>query len=472
MSIARLMNQGLAVLSPIVLVRLLSVDEFGRYREFLLYVTLLCTFASLGFNNSLLYFAAAQPDNIRQLLKQTVVLTFLGSVAAVAVLLTADGVTGGALTGPYTWAVAAYVLFYVNIDFWEFYWLARNRLVHVFAYSTGRLTARLIVVIVAAALSGDVWTIIWSIVGFEAVRLLVSFGIWVHTSRSVGPGEARPNWAEQLRYCLPVAAGTMMVVMNRSLGGLAVTKVLGVTALAYYTIGTQLQPVITVLRNSISDVLLPRMAGESRASDPLALWRRATTVSLILLSSVGVLLIEFAQPIVVTLFSEQYAAAVPLFQLYALLLVRESFDFGVPLRAANRTTPILSSNVLAFVTNIVLLLALMPLFGLIGAVAALLISRFVDGAYLAWSLLRLHRIPLSRLADWGELGKVVLASLVASLTLLGSFWTDHLGLAGVVVGSIAYLAVLMLALSVLRVTEVTRLLRGLGVPSARLWPGR
>ena len=29
------MNQGLVVISPILLVRLLTVEEFGRYREFL-----------------------------------------------------------------------------------------------------------------------------------------------------------------------------------------------------------------------------------------------------------------------------------------------------------------------------------------------------------------------------------------------------------------------------------------------------
>ncbi len=40
-SITRFMNQGLVVISPILLVRLLTVEEFGRYREFLLYAGLL-----------------------------------------------------------------------------------------------------------------------------------------------------------------------------------------------------------------------------------------------------------------------------------------------------------------------------------------------------------------------------------------------------------------------------------------------
>ena len=35
------MNYGLVLISPMVLVRLLSADDFGRYREFLVYAGLL-----------------------------------------------------------------------------------------------------------------------------------------------------------------------------------------------------------------------------------------------------------------------------------------------------------------------------------------------------------------------------------------------------------------------------------------------
>ena len=59
------MNQGLVIISPILLVRLLTVEEFGRYREFLLYAGLLTTFCAFGINNSLLYFIPARPHSVR-----------------------------------------------------------------------------------------------------------------------------------------------------------------------------------------------------------------------------------------------------------------------------------------------------------------------------------------------------------------------------------------------------------------------
>jgi O-antigen/teichoic acid export membrane protein len=45
LTLSRLANYGLMLVSPIVLVRLLSVADFGRYREFLLYASILQSFA-------------------------------------------------------------------------------------------------------------------------------------------------------------------------------------------------------------------------------------------------------------------------------------------------------------------------------------------------------------------------------------------------------------------------------------------
>lgn len=466
------MNQGLILLSPLVLVRLLSVEEFGQYREFLLYVTVLGAIGSLGFSNSLLYFVPADPHAGRQLLKQTATMTFVASLAVVGLTLLADAIAQGALLGAYRWPVLLYVLCFVNLDFWEFYWLARRRPLSALGYASGRLVMRMTVVITAAALTGDVEAIIWSVVIFEAVRLAGSAIAWRHHVRDE-PKHAQASWREQLRYCMPLAGASVLVMLNKSLGSLAVAKFMGAAALAHFTIGTQIQPVITVLRNSISDSLLPEMAGQRRdVGDPLALWRRTTVVSMLLLVPVGIVLAEFAAPLVTTLFTAEYVAAVPVFQLYVVVLLREVFDFGVPLRAINRTAPIAHSNLIAVGLTIVLLAVLLPRFGLIGAVTAFLASRFADGTYLAYRMCREYRMPVGGLADWRDLAKVALACAAGSTVFIGSFWTEHFGLGGIAIGSIVFFAIVAALLVLMQLPEMLRILHGLkGAPSA-LRPSR
>ena len=60
-SASRFLNQGLMVISPVILVRLLTIEDFGRYREFLIYATVVGNLAGFSLASSLLYFVGLQP---------------------------------------------------------------------------------------------------------------------------------------------------------------------------------------------------------------------------------------------------------------------------------------------------------------------------------------------------------------------------------------------------------------------------
>ena len=454
-----MLNQGLMLISPIILVRLITVEQFGHYREFLLYAGVLSTICAFGINNSLLYFIPSRPGSLRQMIKQSVTLTVVSSVLVLGVTLLANALTHGAVLGDVALPVALYVMLFVNLDFWEFYWLSRRRTLPVLAYTSGRLIARILVVIIAATLTRDVYAIIWSLVVLEAVRFVASLAAMRNLAQE--PELAESCWREQLKYCVPVGVALILVTLNKSLGNLFVAKAIGAVALAHYTIGTHIQPVITVLRNSVSDALLPDLAAlkSGVAENALALWRRSTVVSMVLLMPAGVALAEFAEPIVLTLFSPDYAAAIPIFQIYLLVLLREVFDFGVALRALNRNAPIVHANLLAIVLNIGLLVIAIPLWGLPGAALAYVVSRFAEGAYMALRVKHVYGVKLRALANWSDLGRVAVAGVIAAGVFYGSFWLDHFGVAGIVLGSLAYLGVFLLALLACRLPMMTLLMR-------------
>ncbi|MBL8270359.1 MAG: oligosaccharide flippase family protein [Steroidobacter sp.] len=457
------MNQGLVVISPILLVRLLTVEEFGRYREFLLYAGLLTTICAFGINNSLLYFIPSRPHSVRQMVRQATTMTLGTSALVVGVTLLADYISGGAILGAVAMPVAIYVLLFVNLDFWEFYWLALKRPVPVFAYTTGRLIARIVVVVTAASIWRDVMPIVWSLIALEAARIVGSWIAWQRAGRSIDQTDQATEescWREQFSYCFPIGLALILVTLNKSLGNLFVTKTLGVVALAHYAIGTHIQPVIGVLRNSVSDAVLPELAAlkNSKGEGALALWRRSTIVSMILLTAAGVVVFEFAHTFVVTLFSPSYEPAVLIFQIYLLVLVREVFDFGVALRAANKTAPIVTSSLLAILLNLVLLITVLPIWGLPAAALAFVISRWTEGLVLSRSTMRAYHIGVKDLARWGDLGRVALAALLASVVFYGDFWLDYFGLVGVILGSAVFMALFVVFMLAFRVPEAISML--------------
>src|SRR5215831_14762754 len=142
LSIARVANFGLMIISPLVLVRFLTVTDFGRYREFLLYVSVVGSIASFAISESLLYFIPLHPRSTWRIVGETTVLTAIISSGVVVVFAAVDLLIPGGLVGPYLVPVALYVLLFVNVDCWETFWIATGRPTAVFAYTAGRLAVR------------------------------------------------------------------------------------------------------------------------------------------------------------------------------------------------------------------------------------------------------------------------------------------------------------------------------------------
>lgn len=456
LTLSRLANYGLMLISPVILVRLLTVAQFGRYREFLLYASLLQSIAVFSINDSLLYCIPAHPGSRWRTVRQTAVLIALSSLITVAVLAALDRGTGGRIVGSLLVPLCLYTVLASNLDFWDFYWVATERPALIFVYTSVRLASRVAVVLVTAALTHDVQAIIWALIALEGARVLGTALVMLAAQRGAAEPPLPDPWREQLRYCLPSGAASVLSTLNRSLGGLAVTKALGAVALAQYTIARYGEPIVVTLRNSVSSVVLPEMVRrhrESSRNDSLALWQRATVTNMILLFPVVVVVIRFARPLVATVFGPSYTPAALVLQIYMLAVIRECFDFAPALRAINCTRPLVGGNVASIIACAALLAALIPVGGVAGAMLAVVLATLVEAVWLGHATMRSYGVTFGELVPWASTGKVAAAALLAAVVLAPSAWGQMLGAGGLALGSMAYLAAFALLILGLRVPE-------------------
>ncbi len=460
LTLARLANYGLMLISPVILVRLLTIGQFGRYREFLLYASVLQSIAVFSINDSLLYCIPANPASRWRIVRQTAVLIACSSLIVVAGLTILDRATGGRIVGPLLLPIGLYTLFVSNLDFWDSFWVATGRPALIFAYSSVRLAARVIVAVVAAALTHDARAIIWALIALEGVRLLGAALVMTAVDRGHAEPPLAEPWREQIRFCLPSGTASLLAMLNRNLSSLVVVKALGAVALANYTIGRYGEPVVQTLRNSVSAVVLPEMVRRDRDSreQALCLWQRATVINAIVLFPVAIVVERFAGPLVATVFGRSYAPAALILQIYLLSMLRECFDFAPALRAINHTRPLVASNTASLLACAVMLAVLIPLAGLAGAMIAVLLGMAVDGTWLALAALRRYRLRARELLPWGSLARVSAAAALAAGVLVACDWTALFGPGGMALGAIAYGAVFALLLLTLRVPEAHLLL--------------
>ena len=456
LTLSRIANYGLMLISPVFLVRLLSVADFGRYREFLLYGALLQAFAQFSINDSLLYCVPANPASPWRVARQTALLTFCSSSLVVLVLIALDSATSEAIVHGYLWPLVAYTLVSVNLDFWEHFWLANRRVQPVFVYSAARLAVRVVVVVVSAALTHDFRVVIWALVVLEAARFVAAAVYFLVADRSRHEPPLHEPWRDQLRYCLPSGAASLLATLNRNVSNVIVARLLGAVALAQYAIGRFGEPVVTTLRNSISASILPEMVRKDRGTGggtALELWQKATVINAIMLFPVIALVTRYAEPLVTLVFGTSYTTAALIMQIYMLVVVRECFDFAPALRAVNRSRYLVESNVAGLLSCTAAMFLLIPRWGLAGAMCAFVIGSYVDAMWLGWRTLSAYQVGVRQLLPWRSIARTALAAAMAGVLIVSSVWTEVFGRVGIAIASVVYLAAFALLLQALRIPE-------------------
>lgn len=451
LSFSRFTNQAIAVLSPVLLVRLLSVEEYGSYQQFNLYALLLLPLVTFSINGSLVYLVPKHPEREKVWITQVVFfLLVTNAIMFVATSLFGDVIR--ASTEIDFLAELQLYLFVLSFEFLETYWLAKKRADLVLYYSTGRLFLRTSTILIAAFLSGSVETIIQSLLIMETIRCIAIF-VYAAAKKWFVVESTRESMRLQLAYFLPLGIGAVIDTLNAGAGRLFVSVMAGTEALAFYTIGMFATKIVEVLRGSIADVIFPDMVEvkSSVLKDALPLWKRATVAYAILIFPVAISFFVYADAIVTVLFTTEYSAAIPVFALFALKLFALCFDFHLPLRVQNANRFFLVAIIFALAINLCLLYPTYTAFGLKGPVVASIVAQWGVVIYLARKTMRIYGISVRELVLWSELAKVLAAALIGvPVLLLGQTLLESNFWRGVVFGP-TYLAVYVAALALLKV---------------------
>ena len=427
LSISRFANQAIAILGPILLVRLLPVDQFGSYREFLLYSSVLVSLILFGIPNSLTYFIPRYPERERNWLTQTVLVTLAATLAAIVVVYLARDVLRANTSFDFVLSLQLYLFFFITLDHLEYFWLARKRTDLVLFYSLARLSARLGAVVLAAWLTEDANILIWALIGVEAARfaIVLCFGL---VQRWFSLHLVWKDLKLQASYFVPLGVGGVFETLATYIGMLFVSVVMGPEALAMYVIGAFVLQIVNILRGTIADVIFPEIVG-LRAADPrdmLPLWQKATIWYGVTLFPMAVLLFYYAEAFVTVLFTSAYAPAIPVFAVLSLMLYVNAFDFHLPLRARNANRHYVRGTILAALINVIAIYPLYLMVGLIGPAFAFLISRLAFTVYLGHHTIRLYGARLEEILPWPSIAKIFTSTLIcAPLLIFGKLIADN-----------------------------------------------
>lgn len=185
---------------------------------------------------------------------------------------------------------------------------------------------------------------------------------------------------EVLRSGFPFGVHLALSALYFQADTLVIQHFLGRSEVGVYQAGMRLLMGGLVLTEVLSNVFLPAMARQANDTVELAKLTQKLTQYLLFLGGCGYVVLAAGSPWIVSLlYGSQYAELVPLLPLFAVILWLRygGAGWGLVLTVANKQSTRMQAVTGAFIFNILLNIALIPNFGLKGAIFSSLATHIV-----------------------------------------------------------------------------------------------
>lgn len=210
---------------------------------------------------------------------------------------------------------------------------------------------------------------------------------YVRVTRTIPRTPTNEN-TEVVRYGKHLTVMQILGMVAGEIDKVLIWKFLGPAQVAVYTFALAIPEQFKGPLKGIGELAFPKFAAQTpeqiRGNLP-ALWRKLTLYGLGLL---GISLIYIAAaPYIFALVFPQYSASVPYSQLFALAMITNVASIPIAILSAQQKTSLqyVLSNIQPVIA-IGLFALLIPLYGIMGAIVASLISKFITAALYLGSL--------------------------------------------------------------------------------------
>ncbi len=437
-SVARAANALAIVVTSAVLARRLEPAEYGTFQQAWLVITVGATILLSGIPLSVSFFAPREHASGRRGFLNLVllVLAALGAIGA-ASLVFAAGWIARLINNPdlaqYIPALAIYILAILPANPLESFLIVENRHTRLGWITLVASLAMIAAAVLPAMLGTDPIWIYRGLAAYALFRSAMLFAAVSREYRGIAPTLRRALPREFLIYSLPLGANEIVRVSSGWLDKALVASRFDPGTFAIFVNGAFEIPFISILLASTTMILMPEFSRLATAPDksPLVqLWRRAISRTGLLVLPLCAFALVMAREIMVTLFSERYAASATPFRVYLLLLPLRCAAYTPMLLALGRGRAVLLGAVADLVLSLCLALLLIPRIGYVGPAVALVVSTYAQSAfYLAVAGRALGTRPRA-LIPWKALARIGTCATLAAiatapllLTGIPSLWS-------------------------------------------------
>lgn len=424
---AKVVGFVFSFLLPFLVVRFLAQESVGVYRQIFQVVINAAGILPLGVGMSAYYYLSREPEKRPAAIFNILIFNFAVGALAFAALAVFPGLIGGLFHSPEITRLAPLI----GLVIW--FWITGAFLETVAVANQESKIATVFIILAqftkSALMIGAVmiFSTVSSIVVAALVQALVQTVVLLVYLNSRFPR----FWTafdlrflrEQLVYALPYGLAGLLWTLQTDIHNYFVGYKFSAADYAVYAYGCFQLPLVTMLTESVSSVLIPRMSRLQAAGDNreiIRLTTRAMQKLAFFFLPMYVFLMITAQTFIVTLFTRNYERAVPIFMINLTLLPIYVWISDPIVRAFKELGRfLLILRVFILVAMVAALWFGIGNFELTGMIAVVVVAAFFERVVSTWVIARKLGF---RVADLPLLGGVLRTSVCAVVAGAATFF--------------------------------------------------
>ena len=414
LSSSKIATTFIALISSMLLSRILTITEYGTYSQMLMIINLTLTLLTMGLPNSTSYFLARADSMYERgrflsvYLTAITLLSIMVGILLYCILPLIAMYFKNSQISLFRYFFTIYPWTLVTIASISNILIAYNKMRKLLAISIVHSCVLLIPILVTkvAKLSFENYI-------FLLLLSQISISIWIYViiaslAKSYMPILKFVMLKKILHYSLPIGLASIIGLLTIEIDKLMIGRLMDTDHLAIYANAGRELPV-TIIASSLAAVLLPQVVHFLKRDDymhPIYLWKASIHLSYIIICFIVTFCFVFATQIMTFLYSEKYIAGVDVFRIYSLTLLLRITYFGLILNAIGRTIYILLISVFALIFNMLLNYVFFIIFGFIGPALATFITIFFTQLVQLYASSNILKIPLTQIFPWKDIIKI------------------------------------------------------------------
>lgn len=429
---ANLIKYAVGFAMPMVLVRMLSQNDYGSYQQMILIGNATMGLLTLGLPISVYYFYHhVGEQGIPALVAQTTILLVISGVLATMVIYFGADNFSASMNNP---SMAGLLRIYaismaltIGSEHCQHFMISQSKYKLAVIFEVFETIVRVLTLLAPLWLGYGFSGLIVGIVIYAALRFTVrNFYLFRRSSLNFGGWQRHASPQEQLKYSVPVVlvslSGLVGSTFNRAILATSFTP----TQYAIYAVGSLEIPLDVIFQASVANVLrasLPPLVRDGNLVEVVRVLREAARkLSIIVLPSF-IFLLGHSSQFILLLFTSKYEESVHVFRIYLWLIPLHMLVLSAVPHVFGK--PRLNFYISLTMTALLLVLSyvLLKTIGFYGPAIAIVASQYVQAAVYFFVVIKLTASSIAQLLPVRHILLVCLASVLGALL---SSLVDHL----------------------------------------------